>query len=133
MPYIDIRVGASLTGDQKSRLFETTTDLMNVVMRKKRAVTVVHINESANEFWSINGCGNSESCPVSAFVDIKVTQGSNTPEEKAEMIARTSALLKETVGELHEASYVVIHEIPADSWGYDGLTQQERLTKSRAS
>ena len=28
--------------------------------------------------------------------------------------------------DLPEVSYVVIHEVPQDSWGYGGLTQQHR-------
>ncbi|WP_256443441.1 hypothetical protein [Caballeronia sp. M1242] len=29
-------------------------------------------------------------------------------------------------GTLAEVSYVVIHDVPKDSWGYDGLTQAYR-------
>jgi len=42
------------------------------------------------------------------------------------MIAETSAMLKRLLGEMQAASYVVIHEITADAWGYDGLTQAQR-------
>ncbi len=37
-----------------------------------------------------------------------------------------NAMLKELLGPLPAASYVAIHEIPADAWGYDGLTQAAR-------
>ncbi len=35
------------------------------------------------------------------------------------------------LGELHPASYVVIMDVPADSWGYEGATQEYRYIKGK--
>ncbi len=47
--------------------------------------------------------------------------------EKTEIIKQIIELLKETIGTLQEASYVIIDEITASSWGYNGLTQAKRF------
>ncbi len=126
MPYINIRLGASLNASQHNQLYTKTTSLMNAIMGKRPEVTVVHIQESEAHFWSTNASSLSPNDPIGAYVDIKVTEGTNTPEEKAEMISETVKMLKEIVGVVQEACYVVIDDIPANSWGYNGKTQAER-------
>ncbi|MCW8932824.1 MAG: tautomerase family protein [Gammaproteobacteria bacterium] len=126
MPYINIRLGAMLDETQKQELYKQTTSLMNTIMRKRREVTVVHIHESSPSQWSTNGVQLSVNDATSVYVDIKVTQGTNTPEEKKEMIAQTITMLQEIVGTIQEACYVVIDDIPGDSWGYNGKTQAMR-------
>ena len=126
MPYINIRLGTALESTQRERLFEKTTSLMNTLMGKRREVTVVNIQESDSHLWATNGKSLSADDPVGAYVDIKVTDGTNTPEEKAEMIAETVKMLQEAVGTVQEACYVVIEDIAADSWGYNGRTQAAR-------
>ena len=126
MPYINIRLGTNLNDEQRIQLFEQTTSLMNTVMRKRREVTVVHIQESEPQQWSTNSIPLTTKSPVGAYVDIKVTDGTNTVEEKAEMISQTVNMLKDVVGIIQEACYVVIDDLPADSWGYNGKTQAAR-------
>lgn len=126
MPYINIRLSTSLDDTQRSRLFEQTTSLMHTVMGKRKEVTVVQIQESESKRWSVNGKPLSPSGAPEAYVNIKVTDGTNSPEEKAEMIGATVDMLNEVVGPMQEACYVVIDCIPADSWGYNGKTQAAR-------
>ena len=126
MPYINMRLGTTLENAQRKQLQEQTTSLMHTVMGKRREVTVVHIDESDPGQWSTNACSLLADNPVGAYVDIKVTDGTNTPEEKSEMISRTVEMLKDVVGAVQEACYVVIDDVPANSWGYNGETQAAR-------
>jgi len=126
MPYINIRIGKTLDAPQRQQLYATTTSLMKNIMGKRAEVTVVHIQEDAAHYWSTNGATLSADDPVGAYVDIKVTEGTNTPDEKAEMIAETVKMLQKEAGAVQEACYVVIDDIPANSWGYNGKTQAAR-------
>ena len=127
MPYVDIRlVGTALTPAQRNALLGGTTELMVTVMGKRREVTVVSIQQYAGENWSVGGNALRQQEAPGASVEIKVTQGTNTEREKAAMIAETTAMLKNLLGTTQTANYVVIHEIAADAWGYDGLTQAHR-------
>ncbi len=128
MPYINIRLGRNLDQEQRNLLYEKTTSLMNTVMRKRPEVAVVHIQESESQQWSVNSTSIAAEDPVAAYVDIKVTDGTNSPSEKAEMISQNVKMLQDVVGIIPEACYVVIDDIPADSWGYNGKTQAERAS-----
>jgi phenylpyruvate tautomerase PptA (4-oxalocrotonate tautomerase family) len=35
--------------------------------------------------------------------------------------------------DLNPVAYVVIHEVPADVWGWDGLTQAHRAQEAKAA
>jgi 4-oxalocrotonate tautomerase len=131
MPYINIRVGTTLDSIQREKLYQNTTFFMNTIMGKRREVTVVHIQEDAPHQWSTNAIALKEKDPISAFVDIKVTKGTNTPEEKSKMLSETVKMLQEVIGTMQEACYVVVDDIPANSWGYNGKTQAERATIKR--
>ena len=126
MPYINIRVGTTLKSEQRDKLYQNTTFFMNTIMGKRREVTVVHIQEDAPHQWSTNAIAINIKDPISAYVDIKVTEGTNTPEEKSNMIYETVNMLQEVVGTMQEACYVVVDDIPANSWGYNGKTQAAR-------
>jgi len=66
-----------------------------------------------------------------AFLEISVTQGTNTAPQKAAFIAAAFAELQEQLGAgapLAEASYVIVRELPATDWGYNGQTQAARQT-----
>lgn len=127
MPYIHIKLaGASLSAPHRDGLLRRITDLMGEVMRKNREVTVVSVEETPPSYWSIAGRTLTAADLPAAYVEIKVTAGTNTPEEKANMIAETKAALNAAVGAIQTATYVVIHDIAADSWGYDGITQADR-------
>ena len=131
MPYINYRIGSSLKESQKETIYRETTDFMNLIMRKKREVTVIHIDESSPEQWSVNGNCLSKEKPIPVYVDIKVTERTNTPEEKSEMIKKTMRMLKECLGITQEACYIVIDDIPGNSWGYDGYTQEYRASSEK--
>ncbi len=63
---------------------------------------------------------------ASFFLEVRVTEGTNTSDEKADYVHRVFTALEQVLGPLHPASYVVIHEVRADAWGYQGATQAYR-------
>ena len=126
MPYINIRVNQPLAHETRQALQQTTTQLMDDVMGKRREVTVVQIEESSPEHWSVNAESLDLSAPSAAYVDIKITEGTNSEADKSRMIQQTIVMLREQIGALQEACYVVVDEIPAMNWGYNGQTQAAR-------
>ncbi|HEV2673426.1 MAG TPA: tautomerase family protein [Aliidongia sp.] len=124
MPFVLIKIaGPTLAAEQVRRLQEATTDLMAGVLGKKPELTAVLVEQVAIAGWSV---GRAPAC-AAAHLDAKVTAGTNSAEEKARFIAQANALLRGVLGaDLPVASYVVVDELPADAWGYDGLTQDHR-------
>ena len=126
MPYINLRIGQPLQTEQRQQLAREITRLMHQLMGKRREVTTVHIEQGTPDSWSVDGELLQESSPSGAYVDIKITAGTNTEADKAAMLAQTHVLLEQVLGSVQQASYVVIDEIPASDWGYAGHSQQAR-------
>ena len=128
MPFIDISVsGTTLSAVQKQRIFDETTRLMSEVMGKVPSLTSVRVGRFSADGWAVGGKSVAARGEIAVHMDIKITKGTNTDEEKAEMIRQGLSMLKDVVGETSEAGYVVIHELDASSWGYDGKTQFFRV------
>lgn len=129
MPYINIRLaGVETTDAQRFDLSETTTALMRDILGKNPAVTVVTVDELAPSHWAVGGQPLDSSVGTAAYVDIKITRGTNTPEEKQRMLAASFEMLRRVLGSVASPTYVVIHELDADAWGYDGRSQAQRLS-----
>jgi 4-oxalocrotonate tautomerase len=60
------------------------------------------------------------------WLDIRITDGTNTREEKAAFIAAAFAKMNELIGPLHSESYVHVNEVRGDAYGFGGVTQNER-------
>jgi 4-oxalocrotonate tautomerase len=124
MPFIRITVsGPTLASNQVSLLQVEMTELMASVLGKRADVTSVLVEQAASAGWAIGG----KRVKIAVHVDATITAGTNSAEEKARFIEKTMRLLKSVLGsELHPATYVVVTEVPANAWGYDGRTQESR-------
>ncbi|MGD2116931.1 MAG: tautomerase family protein [Chromatiales bacterium] len=123
MPYINLQIQPAPTPQQAAVLAQGITDAMVEVAGKRREVTAVHIAAADAALWTIAG---EASTVTTAYLDVKITAGTNSREEKAALLQRLHRLLVDALGELAEASYIVIHELPAEDWGYAGLSQAAR-------
>lgn len=124
MPFVHIRIaGESLPESNLRLLQEEATRLMETVLFKKAELTAVLVERLPAGGWAVGG----EPVPVAAHLEATITAGTNAPEEKARFIEKAAALLKAVCGApLPVATYVVVREVPAEDWGYDGRTQAAR-------
>jgi len=126
MPYLNVRLGGEPLGDEaKEALLTRLTELMETVMGKDREVTVVSIDDAPSRRWATAGRPLADNARM-AQVDIKITRGTNDADDKQRMIGAATTAVMEIAGDCVGPIYVVIDELPADSWGYDGLSQAER-------
>lgn len=125
MPYLHLSLGRKLAAEQQQSLAQRSTELLASLLHKRAEVTAVRI-ESTADAWFIGGeppATGQTPCHGVVFI----TAGSNSDSEKAAFLAALHALIDDLAGPLPLASYLVIHEIPATSWGYAGQTQAARL------
>ena len=54
------------------------------------------------------------------YVNIKITNEGATAEQKAQLIAGVTTLLKDILGKNPATTVVVIEEVPTDNWGIAG-------------
>jgi len=131
MPFVNIKVaGPTLTPDQILRLQREATRLTADMMRKKQELTAVLVEQVDDSRWTVGAA------PVraAAHFDVNVTAGTNTADEKRRFIAEAMQLLRSVIGPaLHPVCYVVVHEVAADSWGYEGRTQADRTAEAKAA
>jgi 4-oxalocrotonate tautomerase len=64
------------------------------------------------------------------FVNIKVTQGGVTTEQKQELIRGVTQLLADVLGKDPKTTFVVIDEVDTDNWGIGGQSVTELRKKS---
>lgn len=123
MPYLQIRL-FSHKPVNSAHLGAEATRLMTDVMHKNREVTVVEV-VTTHSAWYAGGI------PIdgpAAYVDVKITRGTNSEADKAQLLQSMQALLDHELGPLAAPAYIVIHEIAACDWGYGGRSQSSRTT-----
>ncbi|MDH4412896.1 MAG: hypothetical protein QE484_06285 [Rhizobium sp.] len=108
--------------DRERDLARALTDLVANDLAKRHDLTSVQIEAAPAQTWTIGG----ERQQTTAHLEVFVTAGTNTVEQKREFLKKAMALLRAEWPELHPATYVVVHELPATDWGYDGMSQADR-------
>lgn len=126
MPILQVKLSAVPTAEAGASLTTKLVDLTTRVLHKKAQLTAVVLDYIAPEHWYVGGASLAEQQKSSFYLDIKVTEGTNTKDEKARYVAEVFALMQEFLGALHSASYVYIDEVQADAFGYGGCTQEYR-------
>ncbi len=123
MPFIRLRYTGHIAPSQQQALAEQITTLMEEILHKKAALTAVLIEPvTPATHWSIG----RQAQPLAVHLEANITQGTNSAAEKAAFIAQAKLLLHTQFGTLPQASYIIVREIPATDWGYDGVTQAAR-------
>jgi 4-oxalocrotonate tautomerase len=132
MPYLNVKICAPQSVEATNKVATFLTELTADVLHKKKELTSVSIEYIAAHQWFIGGASLASRDAKTFYLDIKVTEGTNTKNEKAEYIKKVFSEFETVLGRLDPASYIVIHEVRADAWGYAGATQEFRYIKGKA-
>ena len=76
--------------------------------------------------WFAGGKSLAEQSLASFWLDVHVSEGTNTKDEKAAYLAAIFKRMGELLGPLHEESYAHVDEVKGDAYGFGGLTQERR-------
>jgi len=123
MPTLQLRVSPPLAAERLAVLVGRLTHLSTDILGKRREVTAVVVDEVWKGRWFIGGRPPQH---ATAMLEIRITAGTNTAEEKEEFVAAAFEELQRQLGTLEEASYVVVQEMAATDWGYGGMTQAQQ-------
>ena len=133
MPTLILKTSVALTDAAAAEIAQALTQLTGELLHKRPEVTAVVV-EASPRLWTIGGVSSAR---PTAFLEISVTEGTNTAEEKSAFIAATySELGRRLAGRddgLALASYVIVRELPAADWGYGGETQAARARARQAA
>jgi 4-oxalocrotonate tautomerase len=131
MPYLNAKIAGTTSTDIADTVATVLADLTVDVLKKKRELTSVAVEFVPETQWFVGGASVGSQNTPTFYLDVKVTEGTNTKDEKSVYVAQVFAAMESLLGNLHPASYVVIHEVRGDAWGYQGLTQEFRYIKGK--
>ena len=131
MPILNLKVSAPRSASLSRTLSEGLVEATARILRKNPEITAVAIDYVSPEDWIVGGKSLAEQKKASFWLDIKVVDGTNTKDEKALYLAEVFAFMGRVLGSLHEESYVLVHEVPADAYGFGGATQEHRYIANK--
>jgi len=131
MPYLNVRVSMPDASECAEKIVAVLMKHTSEVLGKKPDVTSIEIDFIAPDKWFVGGVRVSDQKAVTFYLDIKVTDGTNTKAEKAKYVKSVFADFDSMFGPITPASYIVIHDVCADSWGFQGRTQEYRFIQSQ--
>jgi len=130
MPILTVKVSAKTSKDLTAQIGALLLDLTSRILKKKREVTAIVIEYADHDHWFVGGQLLSETGKNSFYFDIKITDETNTKDEKAQYIKEAFEGFERILGNLHEESYIYVQDVRAASYGYGGLTQDFRYHQS---
>jgi len=131
MPILNVKISQPANPDLTQAISETLLELTTRILRKKRELTAIAIDYVPPEHWVVGGATLAAQGKNSFYFDIKVVDGTNTKDEKAQYIAECFAAFDKLLGPLHEESYIYVQDVKAEAYGFGGWTQEYRYIKAK--
>ena len=126
MPILNVKVGAVRTPELTRKIAASLLELTASILRKDPRLTAIAIGYVDPADWIVGGRSLAEQGKAAFYFDIRVTDESNTRDEKARYLREAFAALARVLGEVHEESYIHVIDARAGAYGYGGLTQEYR-------
>ncbi|MBU0587938.1 MAG: tautomerase family protein [Gammaproteobacteria bacterium] len=134
MPTLQLKVSPAREPALYRQLAAALTELTAQTLDKQAELTAVMIEALPATQWYV---GARDMDRPTAWLEISITAGTNTPAQKAAFVQAAYATLQRTLAAgqaLEPVSYVIVREVPATDWGYGGQSQQARqLARATAS
>lgn len=120
--YTTSRHSPSLRAEIAGAVSELTAKLLH----KDPEVTAIILKEIDAADWFAGGKSLADQKLASYWIDIHVTEGTNTKDEKAAYLAAMFARMGEILGPLHPETYLHVDEVRGDAYGFGGVSQERR-------
>ncbi|WP_426442555.1 tautomerase family protein [Bradyrhizobium genosp. P] len=102
------------------------SELTARILHKDPKVTAVIVKSADAADWFAGGKSLAEQKLASYWLDIHVTEGTNTKDEKGAYLAALFQRIENLLGPLHNETYAHVDEVKGDAYGFGGLTQERR-------
>ena len=127
MPLITITFSSPRTTPSlKADIAAAVSDLTARILHKDPNVTAIIVTSIDADGWFAGGRSLAAQGLASYWLDIHVTEGTNTKDEKAAYLAAMFERMGELLGPLHPETYLHVDEVRGDAYGFGGLTQERR-------
>lgn len=122
MSYTSSRHSPSLKAD----IVNAVSELTAKILHKDPEVTAIIVKPVDAGDWFAGGKSLAEQKLASYWIDIHVSEGTNTKDEKEAYLAAMFERMAEILGPLHSETYLHVDEVKGDAYGFGGLTQERR-------
>jgi 4-oxalocrotonate tautomerase len=127
MPLITVTYATSRQSPSlKSDIAAAVSELTAKILHKDPKVTAIIVKAADAADWFAGGKSLAEQNLASFWLDVHVTEGTNTKDEKAAYLAAMFKRMGELLGPLHTESYLHVDEVKGDAYGFGGLSQERR-------
>ena len=127
MPLITVTYSSSRHSPSlKSDIAAAVSELTAKVLRKDPKVTAIIVRSVDAADWFAGGRSLAEQKLASFWLDVHVSEGTNTKDEKAAYLAAMFKRMAGILGPLHPETYLHVDEVKGDAYGFGGLTQERR-------
>jgi 4-oxalocrotonate tautomerase len=110
----------------KSDIAAIVSELTAKILHKDPKVTAIIVKSVNAADWFAGGKSLAEQKLATYWLDIHISEGTNTKDEKAAYLAAVFARMGELLGPLHNETYLHVDEVKGDAYGFGGLTQERR-------
>ena len=131
MPMITLQIASEPDLRLAREAVRLVTSRTTEILGKDPKVTAIAVEFIPRKQWFIAGRSAEEIGKPAFFLDVRISDGTNSKDEKAKFVASAFAALDELLGGVHPESYVHVDDVRADAYGYGGLTQERRYIQSR--
>lgn len=115
--------------DCKQEIAALLSRLTAEILHKDLGVTAVLVESAEPGDWIIAGSSVADQKIGTFYVEVSITEHTNIKDETTEWVRRVYDEMNALVGPVHDASYVLVHAVDGDSYGYGGLTQNLRWAR----
>lgn len=130
MPYVNLKiVKQQVSKQEKELLIQGLMDIIVKKMNRNSDLTVITVDELDAANWIIGGKtleSTFDKHGKVAYVNIKISKGTSTPEEMALVINAGKELFTKVLGKSDITNYFIIEELNPDAWGFDGISMTIR-------
>jgi 4-oxalocrotonate tautomerase len=126
MPILNVLLSGTADAHQTQQVAQMLANCTHQILHKKPELTSIAIRYVDPEHWIVGGHSLAAQQKSSAFVEIKITDETNTRAEKAAYIQAVYNGLLALMPDLHSESYIHVDDVRAGAYGYGGKTQEFR-------
>ena len=126
MPILNVKISAKRSDEMTKAIGALLIELTSRILGKDPKVTAIAIDYVDPRDWIAGGKTLAEQGKSSVYFDVKVTDETNTKDEKARYILEAFQGFAAILGDLHEESYIYVQDVRGTAYGYGGKTQEYR-------
>jgi 4-oxalocrotonate tautomerase len=131
MPYINVKVTSKPDPALSARIAAQVSALTQAHLHKDPTVNAVTIDYVDPRHWFAGAKSLAEQGTNTYWLDIKVVDATNTKQEMAAYLEAINEMMSTTLGGVHGESYILVHEVPAATYGFGGKTQEFRFISGK--